>query len=186
MKLHIKYILTVRCKKTLKDELDKLGLHYSEAEIGELEVSEVVYSEKLNQLKYGLTNAGLEVLDDKLALLIQNVKEVIISAIQKPDELPKINLSVYLSETLHYDYSYLSSLFSEITGTTIERFMINQKIERVKELIVHGKLTLTQISHQLNYSSLSHLSNQFKKVTGLTPSFFKKMNQHKMDVLDTY
>ena len=175
MKLYIKYILNVRCKEAMRNELDKLGLHYNEMEIGEVEVREEINFEQLNQLKSGLTNAGLEVLDDKIALLIQSIKDVIINTIQNASEQPKINFSVYLSETLHYDYAYLSSLFSEVTGTTIQQFVINQKIERVKELLIYDKLTLTQISSLLDYSSVSHLSNQFKKVTGLTPSFFKNL-----------
>ena len=175
MKLYIKYILSVQCKKEMKDQLDELGLHYGELERGELEITEDVKHDQLEQLKTGLINLGVELMDDKKALLVQNIKKVIIDIIQNTDSQPKTNLSVYLSETLNYDYSYISSLFSEITGTTIEQFMINQKIERVKELLMIDEMNLTQISYLLNYSSVAHLSNQFKKVTGLTPTHFKQL-----------
>lgn len=184
MKLYIKYILSVQSKKEMKDQLDELGLHYGELERGELEITEDVNHDQLKQLKTGLINLGMELMDDKKALLVQNIKKVIIDIVQNADSQPKTNLSVYLSETLHYDYSYISSLFSEITGTTIEQYMINQKIERVKELLMIDEMNLTQISYLLNYSSVAHLSNQFKKVTGLTPSFFKYMKHRRMIMQD--
>ena len=178
MKLYIKYMLSVQCKKEMQDQLDKLGLHYGEMEKGELEITEDINYDQLETLKSGLVSAGLELIDDKKALLVQKIKNLINETIEKTELQPKTNLSVYLSEKLNYDYPYLSGLFSEVTGVTIEQYTINQKIERVKELLVFDELNLTEISYLLNYSSVSHLSNQFKKVTGLTPTEYKLNNQN--------
>ncbi len=173
MRLHIKYTLCVRCKKEMLEQLDQLGLHYGEVEKGELEITEDISYKQLDVLKKGLTSSGLELIDDKKAMLVREIKNIIINSIRNTEFQLKTNLSAHLSETLHYDYSYISSLYKEITGTTIEQFMIYQKIERVKELLTYDDLNLTEISYMLNYSSVAHLSNQFKKVTGVTPTIFK-------------
>ena len=127
------------------------------------------------ELKNALLNSGLELMDDKRSVLIEKIKNVVVEMIHYSDELPKINYSDYISEKLDYDYTYLSNLFSEINGITIQQFIITHKIERVKELLFYDELNLTEISYRMQYSSVAHLSNQFKKVTGLTPSQFKHL-----------
>jgi AraC-like DNA-binding protein len=123
-------------------------------------------------------------LDDKRSILIDKIKNVIIEMIHYNEEVPKVNYSVYISEILGYDYTYLSNIFSEVKGITIQQFIIIHKIEKVKELMLYDELNLTEISYRMNYSSVSHLSNQFKKITGLTPSFFKKMRKLRHDFLE--
>ena len=184
MKLYIKYTLYVQCKKEMLEQLDQLGLHYGELEKGELEITEDVDYDQIVKLKTNLVNSGLELVDDRKSNLVQKIKSVITETIQNTDVQLKTNFSVYLSEKLNYDYTYLSTLFSEMTGVTIEQYLISQRIERVKELLIYDEMNLTQISYLLNYSSVAHLSNQFKKVTGLTPSFFKYMKQRKMIIRD--
>jgi len=184
MKLYIKYMVSNRCKLMVKMELDKLGLHYGIIDLGEVEIVENISNEQREILKNGLYNSGLELMDDKKAMLIERVKRVIIEMVHYSEEQPKIKNSVYISQKLNHDYTYLANLFSEVTGITIEHFIIAHKIERVKELLIYDELNLTQISYLLNYSSVAHLSNQFKKVTGLTPSFFKQLKQKKRITLD--
>jgi AraC-like DNA-binding protein len=135
-------------------------------------------------LKRQLLKSGLELLDDKKSILIERIKSVIIELIHYSDEIPKVNFSEYLSEKLHYDYTYLANVFSEVKGTTIQQFIIMHKIEKVKELLLYDELNLTEISYKLHYSSVSHLSNQFKKITGLSPSFFKQLKQKRMKNLE--
>ncbi len=173
-----------RCKLMVKMELDKLGLHYGIIDLGEVEIVENISNEQRKILKNGLYNSGLELMDDKKAMLIERIKRVIIEMVHYSEEQPKIKNSVYISQKLNHDYTYLANLFSEVTGITIEHFIIAHKIERVKELLIYDELNLTQISYLLNYSSVAHLSNQFKKVTGLTPSFFKQLKQKKRIPLD--
>jgi len=175
MKLFIKYMVSTRCKMVVKSELDKLGLHHTRVELGEVEVKEDLTSEQLDRLRKALLRTGLELMDDQKAILIEKIKVTILEMIYHSEEPVKINFSHYLSEKLKHDYTYLANLFSEVTGMTIEQFIINHKIERVKELLIYDELTLTEISYKLNYSSVAHLSNQFKKVTGLTPTFFKQL-----------
>jgi len=184
MRLLIKNMVSIRCKMIVKSELEKLGLNYSHMELGEVETREDLSDEKKDQLRASLLKSGLELLEDKKAALIEKIKNVIIEMVHYSDELPKTNFSDYLSEKLKYDYNYLSNLFSEVKGTTIEQFIISHKIERVKELLVYDELTLTEIAWKLHYSSVAHLSNQFKKVTGLTPSFFKKMKHKRLIALE--
>jgi len=164
----------------VKSELDKLGLRYTIIELGEVEINEELNAQKQGQLKSALLQFGLELMDDKKTMLIEKVKNIIIEMIHYSDELPKINFSNYLSGKLKYDYNYLSNLFSEVKGINIEHYIIAQKIERAKEMLLYNELTLTEIAYQLHYSSVSHLSNQFKKVTGLTPSFFKNMKHQRL------
>jgi AraC-like DNA-binding protein len=159
----------------VKEELKKLGLHYIVVDLGEVEIMEDITMEQKEKFTLGLLNSGLELIDDKRSVLIGKVKNVIIEMIHHSDELIKINFSIFLSDKLHHDYTYLANLFSEVQGITIEHFIINHKIERIKELIIYDELNITEIAHKMNYSSVSHLSNQFKKVTGLSPSHFKKL-----------
>jgi len=164
-----------RCKMAVKEELKKLNLHFIVVELGEVEIMEDITHEQKEKLKVGLLNSGLELMDDKRSVLIGKIKNVIIEMVHHSDELIKINFSIFLSDKLHHDYTYLANLFSEVQGITIEHFIINHKIERIKELIIYDELNITEIAHKMNYSSVSHLSNQFKKVTGLSPSHFKKL-----------
>lgn len=184
MKIFIKNMVSLRCKMIVKDALEKQGLHSTYLELGEANVEENITDEKRAALKIALLASGLELMDDKKAMLIEKIKNVIIEMVHYSEELPLINFSDYLSEKLDYDYTYLSNLFSEVKGTTIEQFIISHKIERVKELLVYNELSLTEISRKLRYSSVGHLSNQFKKVTGLTPSFFKKMKYKRHILLE--
>ena len=164
-----------RCKMAVKEELKKLGLHFIFVELGEVEIMEDLSSEERDQLKIALQRSGLELMDDKRAVLIEKIKNTIIEMVHHKDEMIKINFSDYLSEKLNHDYTYLANLFSEVQGTSIAQFIISHKVERVKELINYGELNITEIAWKMNYSSVAHLSNQFKKVTGLTPSQFKEL-----------
>ncbi|MDH3244140.1 MAG: AraC family transcriptional regulator [Saprospiraceae bacterium] len=177
MKLFIKYMVSLRCKMMVKEELKKLGLNYVIVDLGMVEVLEDISSDQRDQLSKNLLKSGLELLEDKKSILIEKIKNVITEMIHYSDELPNVNYSDYISEKLGYDYTYLANTFSEVTGITIQRYIIIHKIERVKELILYDELSLSEISYKLHYSSPSHLSNQFKKITGLTPSFYKKMKQ---------
>lgn len=168
----------------VKAELEKLGLNYGVIELGEVDVKDNISEQQRKQLKVNLLKSGLELMDDKKAILIEKIKNVIIEMVHYEDELPKVKNSDYLSEKLQYDYTYLANLFSETTGTTIEHFIIIHKIERVKEFMIYDELNLTEISYKLNYSSVAHLSHQFKKITGLTPSFFKSLKHKKRTPLE--
>jgi len=159
----------------VKEELKKLGLHFIVVDLGEIEIMEDITDAQREELKNALINSGLELMDDKRSVLIEKIKNIVVEMIHYSDELPKINYSDYISEKLDYDYTYLSNLFSEINGITIQQFIITHKIERVKELLFYDELSLTEISYRMQYSSVAHLSNQFKKVTGLTPSQFKHL-----------
>jgi AraC-like DNA-binding protein len=155
-----------------------MGLHFNTVELGEVEIKEELSASQHKLLKANLLRFGFELMEDKKSILIEKIKNIIIEMIHYSDELPKTNFSDILREKLNYDYSYISHLFSEIKGITIEKYIIAHKIERAKELLIYGEFTLTEIAYTLHYSSVAHLSNQFKKVTGLTPSFFKQM-KHK-------
>src|SRR4030095_7334411 len=184
MKLYIKNMVSIRCKMVVKSELDKIGLHYTTVELGEADIIENITAEQLEQVKIALLKSGLELMDDKKSMLIEKIKNVIVELIHYSDEPLKVNFSDFLSKKLNYDYTYLSNLFSEVQGTTIEQFIIAHKIERVKELLVYDELSLTEIAYKPHYSSVAHLSNQFKKVTGLTPSHFKKIKQKRRNTLE--
>jgi len=164
-----------RCKMAVKDALRKLQLHFVVVDLGEVDIMENINEVQRAQLKLELFNSGLELMDDKRAMLIEKIKNVIIEMVHHSEEAIKINFSDFLSEKLKHDYTYLANLFSEVQGTTIEQFIIVHKIERIKELIIYGELNITEIAWKMNYSSVAHLSNQFKKVTGLTPSHFKQL-----------
>jgi len=177
-------MVCIRCKMIVKDELSKLGLHYTRVELGEAEIMENITTEQRDKMKVAMQKWGLELMDDKKSMLIEKIKSVIIELIHYSDEQLKNNFSAYLSEKLNYDYTYLSNLFSEVEGTTIEHFMITHKIERVKELLVYDEISLTEIAWKLHYSSVAHLSNQFKKITGLTPTYFKQLKQKRRSNLE--
>jgi AraC-like DNA-binding protein len=177
MKLYIKYMVSLRCKLMVKEELRKLGLENAVIDLGVVEIPGEISSALRQQLRENLLKSGLELLDDNKSILIERVKNVITELIHYSDELPTQNYSAYISEKLNYDYTYLSNIFSEVKGITIQQFIILNKIERVKELLLYDELNLSEISYKLHYSSVAHLSNQFKKITGLTPSYFKKMKK---------
>lgn len=177
-------MVSTRCKMVVKEELKKLGLHFIVVDLGEVEIMEDLTSDQRNILETALRNSGLELMEDKKAILIEKIKNVIIEMVHYQDELPSINFSDYLSEKLGHDYTYMSNMFSEIKGITIERYIIAHKIERVKELLMYEELNLTEISYRMNYSSVAHLSNQFKKVTGLTPTHFMSLKDKKRKPLE--
>lgn len=164
-----------RCKLAVKEELKKLGLHFSILDLGEVDIMENISAEQREQLKNALINIGLELIDDNRTILIEKIKNIIIELVHHTDEPIRINFSDYLSGKLHHNYAYLANLFSEVQGTTIEQFLIAHKIEKVKELLTYGELTLTEISYKLNYSSVAHLSSQFRKAAGISPSQFLKL-----------
>jgi AraC-like DNA-binding protein len=175
MKLYIKYMVSLRCKMTVQAALQQLGLLYTFIDLGIVElVEEISYSQR-EALKEILLQSELELMDDKKSLLIEKMTAVVIEMIHHNEQLPKVNYSEYISQKVGDDYTYLSNLFPEVKGTTLQQFIIFHKIERVKELILYDELTLTEIAYRLRYSSRSHLSNQFKKVTGLSPSFYKQI-----------
>jgi YesN/AraC family two-component response regulator len=167
-------MVSLRCKIIVKNEFDKLGIPYNRVELGFVETKFDLVGEQLEALSASLRKVGLELLDDRKTILMEKIKNVIIEMVHYSEEVPKVNFSVFISEKLGYDYTYLSNVFSEVYGITIQQFIIIHKVERVKELILYGELNLTEISYKVSYSSVSHLSNQFKKVTGLSPSYFKK------------
>ncbi len=168
----------------VEEELKKLGLHHSKIELGMVDIIENLSIEQREQFKKNLSRSGLELLDDKKSILIEKIKNVIIEMIHHSNELPKVNYSDYISEQLGYDYTYLANTFSEVKGITIQQYIINHKIEKVKELLLYDELNLTEISYKLHYSSVAHLSNQFKKVTGLSPSFYKQLKQKRKKNLE--
>ena len=168
-----------RCKMVVKSELEKFGLHPTSVELGQVDIIETLNIEKTTQLNDILVKLGFELIDDKKSRVIEKVKNIIIDLIYSKSNLLKINLSETITTTIGQDYSYISSLFSQQENSTIEHYYILQKIERVKELIVYDELSLSEIAFQLYYSSTSHLSKQFKKVTGLTPTHFKNLKEHK-------
>jgi AraC-like DNA-binding protein len=177
-------MVCIRCKMVVKNELEKLGLKYSVVELGEVDLFEEMSEAQHDAFKEAIFRSGLELLDDKKSVLIQKIKNVIIDLVHYSEEPLSVNLSEYLSKKLNHDYTYLANLFSEVAGLTIEKFFIIHKIERVKELLVYNELTLTEIAYKMHYSSVSHISFQFKKITGLTPSHFKKLKEKRRSMLD--
>lgn len=173
-----------RCKMAVKEELKNLGLHYIVVDLGEVEIMENISMEKRAALKANLLQSGLELMDDKKAMMIEKIKTVIIEMVHHSDEIIKVNFSDYLSEKMNHDYTYLSNLFSEVQGTTIEQYIISHKVERIKELMIYGELNITEIAWKMGYSSVAHLSSQFKKVTGLTPSHFKQLKDKRRSPIE--
>lgn len=182
--LYIKNMVCDRCKIVVKSELEKLGITPLRIDLGEVTLNTLLSDEQKSLLKDKLDSLGFELINDKKSRLIEQIKTLIIELVHYNNNELKVNLSDYLSDKLNHDYNYISNLFSEIEGTTIEKYFIAQKIEKVKELLVYDELTLNEIAFQLNYSSTAHLSNQFKKVTGLTPSYFKSIKSNKRKPLD--
>jgi len=177
-------MVSLRCKMVVQEELKRLGLKYVVLELGMVDVLEEVTDEQRQQLKERLLKSGLELMDDKKSVLIEKIKNVIIEMVHYCDEFPKVNHSDYISEKLHHDYTYLANTFSEVKGITIQQFIILHKIEKIKEYLLYDELTLTEISYKLNYSSVAHLSNQFKKITGLSPSFYKQLKKKRKENLE--
>jgi AraC-like DNA-binding protein len=174
-----------RCKIVVSAELEKLSLHPVNILLGEVAIEEKeLTKERLSKLSHALEAVGFELIDDRRSKLIEQIKTFVINTVHYKDEQPKKNYSKLLSQHLHHNYSHLSNLFSEVEGTTIEQYIINQKIEKVKELIIYDELSLSEIAYKLGYSSVAHLSNQFKKITGLTPSHFKQVGINKRKSLD--
>jgi AraC-like DNA-binding protein len=177
-------MVTIRCKMAVKEVLQKLGLHFVVVDLGEVEIMETLDAEQIELLKTALLEIGLALMDDKRAVLIEKIKNTVTEMIHFADELPKENFSHYLSKKLNYNYTYLANLFTEVQGMTIEQFIIAHKVERIKELITYDELNITEIAWKMNYSSVAHLSNQFKKVTGLSPSHFKLLKDKKRNPLE--
>jgi len=177
-------MVSLRCIMMVKAELKKLGLKYVIVKLGMLEVLEDMPIEKRDQLKINLMRSGIELLDDQQAILVEKIQAVITEMIHYEDEIPKVNYSDYISEKLGLDYTYLANIFSEVKGMTIQHYIISNKIERAKELILYDQLSLSEIAYKLHYSSSAHLSNQFKKVTGLTPSYFKQLGKKRKGYLE--
>ena len=173
-----------RCKMAVKAELKNLGLHFIVVDLGEVEIMENISIEQREVLKANLLHSGLELMDDKKAMLIEKIKNIIIEMVHHSDEIIKINFSDYLSQKMNHDYTYLSNLFSEVQGTTIEHCIISHKIERIKELIIYGEHNITEIAWKMGYSSVAHLSNQFKKVTGLSPTHFKQLKDKRRNPIE--
>ncbi len=177
-------MVCIRCKMVVKEALTKLGLSYTTVELGEAEIPGSISELQLEQVRAALLRSGLELMDDKKSVIIQKIKNVIIELVHYSEEPLTVNLSAYLSRKLNYDYTYLANLFSEARGVSIERFFIAHRIEHVKELLVYNELSLTEIAYKLHYSSVAHLSSQFKRVTGLTPSHFKKLKDKRRSMLE--
>jgi YesN/AraC family two-component response regulator len=177
-------MVSQRCKMVVREELEKMKLKHMMVELGEVEIMENLSNSKLEILKAALLKSGLELMDDQRAILVEKIKNIIVEMVHYTDEMPKVNFSVFLSKKLNQNYNHLSNLFSEVKGITIEQYIIINKIERVKELILYDELNLTEIAFKLHYSSVAHLSTQFKKVTGLTLSFFKSLKHKKRIALE--
>lgn len=182
--LFIKNMVCNRCILVVQNELDKLGLEASNIKLGEVSLVKDLTTKEREAIESALDPLGFQVIDDKKSRMIEKIKNVIIELVHHQDNDVKTNLSDVLSDALHNDYNYLSNLFSDIEGTTIEKYFIAQKVEKVKELLVYDELSLSEIANRMNYSSVAYLSNQFKKVTGLTPSHFKQIREDKRKPLD--
>jgi AraC-like DNA-binding protein len=175
MKLYIKYMVSMRCKLVVEEELKKLGLHYVSVDFGVIETVEVLTREQRDQLRMKLFLVGLELLEDKRNVIIEKIKSTVMEIIHNTEESPKANYSDILTGKLGYEYTYLSNLFSEVNGMTIQQFIINQKIEKIKEMLMYSDMNISEISYKMHYSSVAHMSAQFKKVTGHSPTYFREL-----------
>ncbi len=184
MKIYIKYMVSIRCKMIVQSELERLGLHPVLVDLGEVEILETLTRDQLDRFAERLKKSGLELMDDKKSILVERITTAIIELVHYSEDKIKINLSDYLSGKLRYDYTYLANLFSEVKGITIEKYFLTHRIEKVKELLVYDELTLTEIAYRLHFSSVAHLSNQFKKLTGLTPTHFKNLRNKRRSALE--
>ena len=185
MKLYIKNMVSNTCRLVVKDALNKLNLHYIMVNLGEAEIMENISKKQREELKETLLKMGLELMNDNRTILIEKVKNTIVEMVHFADDMIKVNFSDYLSRKLDYDYTYLSNLFSEMQGTNIQHFILLHKAERVKELITYNELTISEIAYKMNYSSVAHLSNQFKKITGFSPSHFKQLRVKRRSVIES-
>ncbi|MEY4541742.1 MAG: hypothetical protein RLZZ306_3499 [Bacteroidota bacterium] len=184
MKIHIKYMVSNRCKTVVRMALKELGVHFVLLELGEVEIMERLTGQQRDSLKSTLEDAGLELIDDKRSILIDKIKNAIINMVHHSEDTVKVNISTYLSEKLDHDYTYLANIFSQVQGISIEQFIILHKVEKIKELLMYGELNISEISYKMNYSSTAHLSTQFKKVTGMTPSQFKQLKEKRRNSID--
>lgn len=184
MHFYIKNMVCNRCKTAVQNEFEKIGVHPVSIELGEVEIAEEITLQQLSELENSLKQIGFELIDDKKSRLIEQIKTEIIRLVHHSEAIENTNLSNILSDKLHYEYNYLSNLFSEVEGTTIEKYLISQRIEKVKELLVYDELSLSEIANQLGYSSTAYLSSQFKKTTGLTPTFYKSLKEAKRRNID--
>lgn len=179
MKLYIKNMVCSRCKMVVKSVFENMGINPIRVELGEVELKNDIDESQKHELLKSLRAIGFDLIDDRKSKAIDKIKTLIIDLVQNKNNDLKSNLSDYLSQQLHQDYNTMSNLFSEVENTTIEKYFINQKIEKVKELIIYDELSLSEIAYSLNYSSVSHLSNQFKKITGFSPTYFKSIKSVK-------
>ncbi len=179
MKLYIKNMVCSRCIMVVKAQLENLGLQPQSVNLGEVEIEADLSKDELAELDTALKSLGFEIIDNKKSKTIEKIKNTIVTLVHHTDHDIKTNLSSFITSQIHQDYHYLSNLFSEVEGTTIEKYFITQRIEKVKELIVYDELSLSEIADQLGYSSVAYLSNQFKKITGFTPSYFKSVKEYK-------
>jgi AraC-like DNA-binding protein/copper chaperone CopZ len=179
MKLYIKNMVCSRCKMMVKDQLENKGLHPISVDLGEAEVEGDISKDKLQDIDVSLKAFGFELIDNKKSRIIEKIKNAVVSLVHHADDNLNSNLSAFITSKIHKDYNYLSNLFSEVEGTTIEKYFISQRIEKAKELLVYDELTLSEIADRLGYSSVAHLSSQFKKITGFTPGYFKSLKEHK-------
>ncbi len=184
MTIYIKNMVCIRCKMIVSEELTQLGLHYSRVDLGQADIIEDISIAQHDQIKSGLSKKGLELIDDIKSVLIEKIKNLIVELVHYSVEPLSINLSVYLSQQLHHNYTYMANIFSEAQGHSIEKFVIEHKIERVKELLVYNELNLTEIASKMHYSSVAHLSSQFKKVTGHTATHYKHLKVKRRFLLE--
>ena len=184
MNLYIKYMVSDRCKMAVKEILKKLGIHVIQVELGVVEILNELPDNTILQLKNALLLLGFELIEDRRAILIERIKNTVIEMVHHSDDMLKVNFSDYLSEKMNYDYTYLANIFSEVQGTSIEHFIITHKVERIKEFIIYDELSITEIAYKMNYSSLAHLSSQFKRITGLTPSYFRKLKLKRLEPIE--
>lgn len=179
MKIHIKNMVCYRCKLAVENVLRQSGYHLQQIELGEVTIDEQLHHQQLEALDNQLKHLGFELIDDRKGRLVEKIKNLIVQLVHHSNDSLTVNLSGYLAGSLHYEYNYLSNLFSEAEGSTIEKYYISQKIEKVKELLIYDELTLSEIANRMGYSSVAYLSSQFKKETGLTPSHFKRIKENK-------
>ena len=184
MKLYIKYMVSDRCKIAVKEIFKKLGIHVIQVELGVVEVLNELPENTILKLKNALLFLGFELIEDRRTILIERIKNTVIEMVHHSDDMLKVNFSDYLSEKMNYDYTYLANIFSEVQGTSIEHFIITHKVERIKEFIIYDELSITEIAYKMNYSSLAHLSGQFKRITGLTPSYFRKLKLKRLEPIE--
>ena len=173
-----------RCKMVVRTALKGLGVHFVMLELGEVEIMERLTGQQSDSLRDTLEDAGLELIDDKRSILIEKIKNAIIDMVHHSEEMVKVNISTYLSEKLNHDYTYLANIFSQVQGVSIEQCIILHKVEKIKELLMYGELNISEISYKMNYSSTAHLSTQFKKVTGLTPTHFRQLKEKRRNPIE--